>query len=93
MSIDDLLIAIIIAGAGLAGTYLRAELVLHRRLTALQRRMESEQYEFHAKRVGLEQNDVSRRARTMCLLQANGFRVLRGLAHALRIYTQERKWE
>jgi hypothetical protein len=93
MGIDDLLIAMIIAGAGLAGAYLRAEFVLHRRLTALQHRMESEQHEFHAKRVGLEQNDVSRHRLTMSLFQANGFRVLRGLAHALRISTQERKWE
>ena len=93
MSIDDLLIAIIIAGAGLAGAYLRAEFVLHRRLTALQHRIESEQYEFHARRVGVEQNAVSRHSRTMPLFQAYIFRVLKGLAPALRISMQERKSE
>ena len=37
MILDDLLIALIIAGIGTSGAYLRAELLLHRRLTAAQR--------------------------------------------------------
>jgi len=56
---DDLLIAIIIAGIGLSGAYLRAELLLHRRMTAIQRRRELAEFELHAMRVPLEQNDMS----------------------------------
>ena len=37
MIVDHCLFAIIIAGIGLAVGYLRAELVLHRKMTALQR--------------------------------------------------------
>jgi hypothetical protein len=37
MSLDDLLIAIIIIGIGLSGAYLRAELLSHRRRTAVRR--------------------------------------------------------
>ena len=40
MILDDLLIAILIAGIGLSGAYLRAELSLHRRLKAAERRKE-----------------------------------------------------
>jgi hypothetical protein len=55
---DNLLIAILIAGLGLSGAYLRAELRLHRRLTALQRRRELVQREVHAKRVRLRHNKM-----------------------------------
>ncbi|MGO9948140.1 MAG: hypothetical protein ACLPWG_14970 [Steroidobacteraceae bacterium] len=58
---NDLLIAIIIAGIGLSVAYLRAELLLHRRLTAVQRRREVLQRELHIKKVRSEQNDMPRR--------------------------------
>jgi hypothetical protein len=64
MSLDDLLTAIIIAGVGLSGAYLRAELVLHRRLTAALRRREVLQYKLHIERVRPEQNDVPMQPRT-----------------------------
>jgi hypothetical protein len=41
---DDVLITIIVAGIGLSVAYLRAELVLHRRTTALQRAKELVQH-------------------------------------------------
>ena len=55
MNIDDLLIAIIIAGIGLSGAYLRAEVLLHRRLTAAKRSRELVERELHNTRVRLEQ--------------------------------------
>jgi hypothetical protein len=57
---DDLLTAIILAGIALSGAYLRAELVSHRRTTALQRARELVQREFHAKRVRLGPNKMPR---------------------------------
>lgn len=56
MIIDDLLFAIIIAGLGLSGAHLRSELLLHRQLTAQQRRRELLQQQCLAKRMGLRQN-------------------------------------
>jgi hypothetical protein len=91
MSIDDILIAIIMAGIGLSGAYLRAQLVLHRRTTALQRARELVQREVHAKRVRLAQNARPRRPRTIpSPIQARAPQTVRGLARALRIYVQER---
>jgi hypothetical protein len=40
MTLDDLLIAILVAGIGLSGAYLRAELLAHRRFKAAERRKE-----------------------------------------------------
>jgi hypothetical protein len=92
MSFDDLLFAIILAGLGLSGAYLRAELLLHRRMTALQRTRELVQLEFHAKRVGLEQNNVSGQPRNPpSPTQADAFYTMRVSAGALRISLQERK--
>jgi hypothetical protein len=89
---DDILIAIILAGIGFSGVYLRAELVLHRRMTALRRRRELVKRDFHAKRVGLGQNDVSRQPRTVpSSIQANVFHVMRVLVRVSRIYIQEHK--
>ena len=88
---DNLLIAIIIAGLGLSGAYLRAELLLHRRLAAAERTRELAQREFYAKRVGLGQTEVSRQPRNApSPIQANVLHLMRVLAHALRIYIQER---
>jgi hypothetical protein len=88
---DYVLIAIIIAGIGLSGAYLRAELLLHRRATAVQRKTELVQRELHTKRVRLGQNDMSRQPRTVpSSVPANVFQVVRVLARALRIYIQER---
>lgn len=87
MSIDDLLFAIILAGIGLSGAHLRAELVLHRRMTALQRARELAQREVHAKRVHLEYEQMPQPVPSM---QANALPLVRVLARALRIYIQER---
>ena len=87
MSIDDLLFAIIVAGMGLSGAYLRAELVLHRGTTALQRARELVQREAHAKRVRLE---FDKMPQPVPSIQANAFPLVRVLARALRIYIQER---
>jgi hypothetical protein len=59
MSIDDLLIAIIMAGIGFSGAYLRAEFDMHRRITAAQRRRELVQLELHTKRVRRGHNELS----------------------------------
>jgi hypothetical protein len=94
MSFDDLLFAIILAGLGLSGAYLRAELLLHRRMTALQRTRELVQLEFHAKRAGLEQNNASRQPRNPpSPTQADAFCTMRVSARALRISLQERKFK
>jgi hypothetical protein len=85
---DYFLIAIIIAGIGLSGAYLRAELLLHRSMTAIQRRRELMQREFHAKRVGLAQGDRS--TQPVPSIQASVFQMMRVLARALRIFIQER---
>lgn len=51
MILDDVLFAIILAGIGLSGAYLRAELVVHRRVTAVERRRELVRRELHCVRV------------------------------------------
>lgn len=51
MLLDDLLFAIILAGIGLSGAYLRAELVVHRRVTEVELRRELVQRELHSARV------------------------------------------
>jgi hypothetical protein len=87
MRVDDLQFAIILAGIGLSGAYLRAELVLHRRMTALQRARELVQREVHAKRVHLEYGKMPQ---PVPLMQANAFQLVRVLARALRIYSRPR---
>jgi hypothetical protein len=87
VSIDDLLFAIILAGIGLSGAYLRAELASHRRATALQRARELVQREVHAKRVRLGPNKMPQPVPSM---RANAFQLVRVLARALRIVIQER---
>jgi hypothetical protein len=87
MSLDDLLLAIILAGIGLSGAYLRAELILHRRTTVLQRARELVQREVHAKRVRLGPNKMPQPVPS---IRANAFSPVRVLARALRIYIQER---
>ena len=88
VSIDDLFFAIILAGIGLSGAYLRAELVLHRRTIAVQRAREFVQREVHAKRVRIEPNKVL--TQPVPSIQANAFRLVRVLARALRIFIQDR---
>jgi hypothetical protein len=91
MNIDDLLFAIIIAGIGFSGIYLRAELLLHRRMTAIRRRRELVQLELHAKRVRVGQKDLLGQPRAVPSLgHANISRVMRDLARALRIFIQAR---
>jgi hypothetical protein len=87
MSIDDFLLAIIIAGIGLAVAYLRAELGLHRTTAAAERTRELAQREVHAKRVHLEYDKMPQPVPSM---QEKAFRPVRVLARALRIYIQER---
>jgi hypothetical protein len=86
MSLDDLLFAIIIAGIGLSGAYLRAELLLHRNMTALQRTRELLQCDVHAKRVRLGSNKMS--MQPVPSIQTNAFQLVRVLARALRIVIQ-----
>jgi hypothetical protein len=87
---DYILIAIIIAGLGLSGAYLRAELLLHRRMTALQRTRKLEQRKLHSKTVSLGQNDMCTQP-VPAPTQTMVFQVLRVLARALCMYIQERK--
>jgi hypothetical protein len=87
VSIYDLLFAIILAGIGLSGAYLRAELVLHHRTTALQRARELVQREVHATRVHLGPNTMPQPVPS---IQENPLPLVRVLARALRIYIQER---
>jgi hypothetical protein len=88
VSIEDLLFAIILAGIALSGAYLRAELVLHRRTTALRRARELVQREVHAKRVRLGPNKMP--TQPVPSIQANALPLVRVLARALRIVIQER---
>jgi hypothetical protein len=92
MSLEDLLIAIIIAGAGLSGAYLRAELVLHRRLTGALRRREVLQYKLHIKRVRPKQNDMPTQPRTYpSPIRLNISPVMRVLTGPLRLSVQDRE--
>jgi hypothetical protein len=88
VSIDDLLFAIIIAGIGLSGAYLRAELLLHRSMTALQRTRELLQREVHAKRVHLGPTKMP--TQPVPSIQTNSFQLVRVLTRALRSYIEER---
>jgi hypothetical protein len=89
-NMDDILIAIIIAGLGLSASYLRAELLLHRRLTRLQHTRELTQRELYVKRVRLGQNDTPWQSRTAPWSIQNAFQAMRVLARELRIFIQER---
>jgi hypothetical protein len=91
MIFDDLLFAIIVAGLALSGAYLRAELLLHRKLMALQRIRELLQREIHTKRVSLAQNAGPRQPRTIpSPIQARAPPTVRVSARALRIFVQKR---
>jgi hypothetical protein len=57
MSFDDLLIAIIIAGFGLSGAYIRAEYLSWRRYHAAERKRETSLRELHASRLSCEKTD------------------------------------
>jgi len=59
MSLDDLLIAIIIAGTGLSGAYLSAKYVSWRRTKAAERRREFSLRELYANKLCDETNDAS----------------------------------
>jgi hypothetical protein len=56
--VDDLLIAMIIAGIGLSGAYLRAELVLRRRTKAAEQRDDLSRRELHANRLTCKRMDL-----------------------------------
>ena len=58
MDLDTLLIAIIMAGIGLAGAYLKAEYALHMKSKAADRSKELGLQDLHAARVRLEQNGI-----------------------------------
>jgi len=90
MILDDLLITIIIAGIGLSGAYLRAELVLHRRLKSAELRKELSLRESHITRLRPEQNHMPGQPRTYpSPIQRNVFPAMRVLARVLRIFIQE----
>jgi uncharacterized membrane protein YccC len=55
MSFDDVLIAILLGGAGLSVAYVRAEYIRWRRSGAEQLRRESAQYELHTARLSRRQ--------------------------------------
>jgi hypothetical protein len=58
VSFEDLLIALIIAGIGLSGVYVRAEYVLWRRNQAAERSKEVRLRELHCLRLCHAENDV-----------------------------------
>lgn len=64
MILDDLMIAILIAGIGLSCVNLRAELLLHRRFKDAERRRELALRELHIKSAPPGQNDMPRQPRT-----------------------------
>jgi hypothetical protein len=84
MSLDDLLIAIIIAGMGLSGVYLKAEYALHVRLKTAQRRTEGVLQALHTFQVRSEWSSVSVRIRTRALAQPPLFRTIGFLARNSR---------
>jgi hypothetical protein len=61
MSVDDLLIAIIIAGLGLSGAYLKAEYLSWRRYNAAQRKQQASLRAWHINRLRRAENDASMR--------------------------------
>jgi hypothetical protein len=89
MSIDDILIAIIMAGIGFSGAYLGAELALHRRTTAAQRKMEAVQLELYTDRTRFGLNDMSRQP---LQIQRNVFRRIGAVEHASGIVRQGNKF-
>jgi hypothetical protein len=56
--VDNLLIAMIIAGIGLSGAYLGAEYALHQGFKAVERKNLIVQRELHAHRLPLTQKDL-----------------------------------
>ena len=90
MKLDDLLFAIILAGIGLSGAYLRAELALHRRLKSAELRKELSLRALQIARLRPEQNHMPGQPRTYpSPIQTNVFPAMRVLARALRINIQE----
>lgn len=83
MILDYLLFAIILAGLGLSGAYLRAELVSYRGTTALQRARELVQREIRAMRLRLGPDKMPQPVPSM---RANVLLLVRGLARQLRIF-------
>jgi hypothetical protein len=63
MIVDDFLLAMIIAGLGLAGAYLRAEYALHLRSKTAERSKKRARHDLHAARVRLEQYEIPIQAR------------------------------
>jgi hypothetical protein len=57
MSVEDLLIMVIVAGAGLSGAYLRAELVWWRRYSDAERKQRASLREWHLERLQREETD------------------------------------
>jgi hypothetical protein len=88
MSIDDLLIAIIIVGVGVSCAYLRAELLLHRRTTALKRATELVRHELHSETAPLERNEISMQPVPALTV----FQLMRDLARVLRISVEDRNF-
>ena len=89
---DDLLLVMIMAGIGLSGAYLRAELLLHQRMTAVRRKRELLQLELHTQIVRLEHKEMSRQPRIVSAsIPANVLQVMWELLRALRVFIQGRQ--
>jgi hypothetical protein len=88
---DDLLIAMIIAGIGLSIAYLRAELVVRQEFKAAEQKKELALRERHITRARRGHTALLRQpSAVFCLVQTNPFRPMRVLVRALRIFIQER---
>ena len=85
MILDDVLFAIILAGIGLSGAYLHAELIAHRRVTAVERRRELVQRELHSARVARPYAPFA--ARTQPDRQRVGFLSMRSAKFPMRLET------
>jgi Arc/MetJ family transcription regulator len=87
---DDLLIAMIIAGIGLSIAYLRDELVLRQEFKAAEREKELALRERHITRPRREYTAMLRQPSTLSWpLQTNPFQLVRVFVRALRIFLQE----
>src|SRR5271169_5272367 len=94
-TMDDLLLVMIIAGIGLSGAYLRAELILRRRLKTAECRRELDLRKLHINRRCLEQTAVPKQScNGPSTIQINLFQVKGVSARALGIFIEERnaKW-
>jgi hypothetical protein len=89
--VDDLLIAMIIAGIGLSIADLRAKLVLRQEFKATKRKEELALRERHITRPRREHTARLGQPSTVSRpIQTNPFRPMRVLVRALRIFIQER---